>query len=745
MRALIAHRLMPRIPTSSIRVPRGLLIVAASFAIALFCAFASISKVSVLPPKLEHRDFGTAGATTHLMVDGDRSQLTDRRALWDYFNRLRVRADELAHLMATAPAVDYIGRRAHIPGDQIAAVAPITVAVAGPLTEPGSEQRAHEILLAKKRYRLEIQSRQGSPNIDIYAQAPSTEEAIRLANASIPGMRDYLRALDVSRGAGSPSPLRLVQLGPARGGPLGHGVGKKLAAFTFLLAFALAFGALTLVSRRLGHRRASEATDLPPRGDTVATGSGAVVAAVAPRNLVRLPGPAVVPGPGGAVALRPATIAVRTRRFTSDGNWPRTTRVLPWMLAGFLAVLWLVPFDSIQLAVSTPIDLKLDRMLLPFIVLTWGFMLVIGGRAAPVLRATWIHFAVGAFVVIACLSVIFDAGALTQSLELDTSLKKLPLLMSYLSLFVMMASVIRREEVAPFLKYTLLLAVLCGIGMIWEARLFHNPFFEWSSKLLPGIFDVSGSSESGWDSVGRRVVHGPTAHPLVAAGMLSLAIPIAMTGILHAQRLRGRLLYGLAACVLMAAMLATQRKTGLLGPVAGIFTLAYFRRRELLRLAPAALVLLIAVVIVSPGTVAPVIDQFKPDRLSGADTVSDRASDYDAVRPDIWSHVALGRGYGSYQPVGHRILDSEVLVRTVETGVLGLVAFLALGISVVASARRAINSRHPARAPAALAGASAGVVFLVLATLFDTMSFPQVPYIFLSLAALVAALVRPGD
>jgi hypothetical protein len=408
-------------------------------------------------------------------------------------------------------------------------------------------------------------------------------------------------------------------------------------------------------------------------------------------------------------------------------------------------VLWLVPFDSIQLAVSTPIDLKLDRMLLPFIVLTWGFMLVIGGRAAPVLRATWIHFAVGAFVVIACLSVIFDAGALTQSLELDTSLKKLPLLMSYLSLFVMMASVIRREEVAPFLKYTLLLAVLCGIGMIWEARLFHNPFFEWSSKLLPGIFDVSGSSESGWDSVGRRVVHGPTAHPLVAAGMLSLAIPIAMTGILHAQPLRGRLLYGLAACVLMAAMLATQRKTGLLGPVAGIFTLAYFRRRELLRLAPAALVLLIAVVIVSPGTVAPVIDQFKPDRLSGADTVSDRASDYDAVRPDIWSHVALGRGYGSYQPVGHRILDSEVLVRTVETGVLGLVAFLALGISVVASARRAINSRHPARAPAALAGASAGVVFLVLATLFDTMSFPQVPYIFLSLAALVAALVRPGD
>jgi hypothetical protein len=45
----------------------------------------------------------------------------------------------------------------------------------------------------------------------------------------------------------------------------------------------------------------------------------------------------------------------------------------------------------------------------------------------------------------------------------------------------------------------------------------------------------------------------------------------------------------------------------------------------------------------------------------------------------------------------------------------------------------------------ALAGAAAAAVFLVVALLFDEMSFPQAPYIFLCFAALVAALVAPGD
>jgi cell division protein FtsL len=734
---------LPRHPSA--RRPAGLVIVTAALLIALLCAIASV----------RGRDFQTAGALTRVMVDLDRSGITDRRAEWAYFNRVNTRADLVAHLMATGPALEFIGRRARVPPDEIAAVAPVVIEVAGPLTEPGSESRAREIALAKRHYRLEIHSRPGSPIVDIYAQAPSVAQAERLANASIAGARDYFQAvatrtgpLDRARMGDAPNtPVRLFQLGRPHGAVLTVGAGLKVAALTFLVAFAVAYAALRglLALRRRPARGAKVGPALEPSGGAMAPVSRAAAVAAAPPPVAALRWSAPVPGPGGALALRTVRAAPRPRAFASgDGNWPRTTRALPWMLAAFMAMIWLVPFDSLDLKVSAPIDLELDRIVLPFIFGTWALSVAIGGPNAPRLRPTWIHASVGAFVVIACLSVILDAPSLNQSLELDVSLKKVPLLLSYLSVFLMMASVIRRDEVAAFLKYTLVLAVICALGMVWEEQQLRNLFFEWSQNALGSAFEVATSS-SGWDTEGRRLVHGPAAHPLVAAAMLSLVVPIALLGVIHAPRLRGRLLYGLAGCLLMLGMLSTQRKTGLVAPVAGILTLAYFRRRELLRLAPVAVVLLIALVIVAPGTVAPVIDQFKPERLTGANTVSDRASDYDAIRPDFGTHVALGRGYGSYQPVGHRILDSELLVRIVEMGAFGAVALFLLGASVVACARRTIHSRHPAWAPSALAGAAAGVVFIVLALLFDSLAYPQLPYIFLSFAAFVAVIVKSPD
>jgi hypothetical protein len=736
---------MPPNRLSSAHRPPNVVIVAASTLIALVLASASVSSISLLPPKLEPRDYRTAGATTHVLIDLDRSRITDRRALWNHFDMLETRADALAQLMASAPVVQYIGRSAHVRPHQIAAVAPVTATALEVLRDSGSEQRAREILLANEPYRLEIQSRPHGPVLDIYSQAPSVTEAERLADASIEGLREYLRALAIRKDADADVPLHLNQLGRARGAELTPHTGLKVAALTFLLAFAVVYGTLRgLVAIRLGRGRGSQGIRTSwSRGGATQRGDTATAAAHMQAGVASVPPATPLPVSGGAVALPPLPIGLGLAGIaTREGNWPRTTRVLPWMLASFMAILWLVPFDSIQLNVSSPVDLKLDRLVLPIIAVTWMLCLAIGGRGAPRFRLTWIHGAVGAFVAIACLSVILDAGTLNRALEFDIAFKKLPLLIAYLSLFVMMASVVRREEVGPLLKYTLLLAVICGVGILWESRSLYNVFFEWSDKLLPGPFEVA-TTDSGWGG-GRRATHGPGGHGLVAVSMMSMALPIAVLGVIQAERLRGRVVYGLAACVLIAASLATQRKTGVLAPVAGVLALAYFRRRELLRLAPVALVLLAALMVVSPAILVPVLDQFKPDRLE-TNTVLDRASDYDAIRPDVWSHFAFGRGYGSYQPLGHQILDSEVLVRLVETGVVGLVAFIMLGVSVVASARAMISSRHPIWAPSALAGAAAAVVFLVLATLFDTLAYPQVPYIFLCFAALVASLVRPPE
>ena len=72
---------------------------------------------------------------------------------------------------------------------------------------------------------------------------------------------------------------------------------------------------------------------------------------------------------------------------------------------------------------------------------------------------------------------------------------------------------------------------------------------------------------------------------------------------------------------------------------------------------------------------------------------------------------------------------------------IGLVAFLMVGVTVVLSSRKVDPARDPDSAPVALIGAAAAVAFLVGSTFYDVMSFPHAAYIFLYVAGLVAVVL----
>jgi hypothetical protein len=413
------------------------------------------------------------------------------------------------------------------------------------------------------------------------------------------------------------------------------------------------------------------------------------------------------------------------------------------MVAAFIALLWLVPINAIQLQVSLPVDLKLDRIVLPVIVATWVVALTLRGPHAPTWRFTPIHAAIAIFAAVAGLSVVLNAGQLNQTLELGLSIKKLALLSAYLSLFLVVASVVRKTEVRAFLTFMLVMAVICAVGILWEYRTGSNLFYDWSAKLIPGFFQVSPVDATAVDEIGRPAVIGPADLGLEAVGMLSIALPIALVRLMHTTEWRARLLYGLAACVLFGAALSTYRKSALLAPLSACLVLGYFRRRELLRLAPLGAVVLVSIPVLAPNALGSVVDQFEPGSL-GVSTVSDRVADYDAIRPDVLSHPLFGRGFGSYEHTSYRILDSDVLTRLVESGLVGLITFLLIMATVVAVAAPIIRSRHPSRAPPALAIAAAATAFFVLCALFDVLSFPHVPYLFLAMAGLLA-VISAGD
>ena len=65
--------------------------------------------------------------------------------------------------------------------------------------------------------------------------------------------------------------------------------------------------------------------------------------------------------------------------------------------------------------------------------------------------------------------------------------------------------------------------------------------------------------------------------------------------------------------------------------------------------------------------------------------------------------------------------------------------------TVIVVAASILRRGDPLRAPAALAIGPAAAAFLCLTSLFDEWSFPHAVYVFLTLAGLLAVLVRSAD
>ena len=406
--------------------------------------------------------------------------MVDLRANTYDFTSLTTRADLLGNVMASAPVREYIARRAGVDARRIEAVSPVTANVPRVLTEPGSEKRSSDILRSTDQYRLDIQANPTVPILDISSQAPTKQAAERLANSAVDGLRDYLLALGADRAstptiryASSSSAVRAVvssttaSASRSRCSP-SWSSSRSPAAPSSSSPVCVADGVAA------ARRDETGGSVDPGDGILLATSTAATASVTRPSN-------AIAPSRAPVGSLPPASAAplradVRTLRSdglprtpTTAGDWPRTTRVLPWMLAALhRRSCGSSPSTRSASRFRCRSTCSFDRLVLPsspaLAPVDGG-----GGPGSPRL-GTRIHMAVGIFVAVCFLSVVVDARYLNQTLELDTAMKKLTLLISYALVFVMIASVVRRSELGAFMTYTLVLAVVCAVGIIWEYR-----------------------------------------------------------------------------------------------------------------------------------------------------------------------------------------------------------------------------------------------------------------------------------
>lgn len=712
----------------------------------LVATVASAANLSGLPP--------VAGATVQVALDLPRGSVLQDRINADELASLTSRTLLLSELISAPPVLSDIAHRAHLPPATVYSATSYIQNIPEQMLGPDLEVRGMQIIGLRAPYQLDIQPDPNLPRFEIYARAPTIPAAAQLADAVVPGLLDYLRADAVSHGVDPAKQIRVQELGVAQASLLASHAKYEIAGLTWLIAFGLCAALLVCLGRvRAGWRLAAQghstgAVSLDgadrPRKPLLSFPGRRML--LGPRRVVGHPDPAHA-HPGDADTRRRAAPRPVARRQAGEGqaranrrdDWPHTTRVMPWLIAAFMVVLWLVPFDSIQLAGSSlPIDLKFDRIVLPIIVVFWVLALVAGGRAAPRLRASAVHVGVLGFLALACLTFALNARYLDQTLQIDRGVKQLMLLCAYVTFFLITASIVKRTEVPAFLRFTLVLAVIAGIGTIIEYRFQYNVFYDLAHRLLPG-FQVGTATSSGIDNIGRRLVEGPAEVPLEAVGMFTLALPIALLGLMDARQWRQRIVYGLATAILVAAAVSTERKSGLLGPCGVLVALAYFRRRQMVRLVPLALILLVLVKVLVPGGIGGTASQLAPSHL-GVSTVDERVVRWDAIRPDVWLHLAVGQGYGVYSI---RVLDNEYLDRLIEGGILGLTAYVAMLLSLVLPALGRIRRREPVTATIAIIVASAAVGTLVLSATYDSMGFPHVPYILFSMGGLLAVALGP--
>lgn len=208
-----------------------------------------------------------SAASTQMVVDAPKSALGNlQTSLLPYTNRAVV----FARLMVSPEALTYIGQAAGVPGNEIAAEGPAEIGAPQAIHSP-SIVKDGKLVVPKSQFILRFDQNPQLPTVDIYSQAPTTRQAIMLANGAVTGFTRYLDLIDRETDVPDQQRVQIRQLGSAQGGEVNPSSGKMLAVLLGIMLFVVwCFGVL-FASRLRANLRASRGA-LAADGPVVADG-----------------------------------------------------------------------------------------------------------------------------------------------------------------------------------------------------------------------------------------------------------------------------------------------------------------------------------------------------------------------------------------------------------------------------------------------------------------------------------------
>jgi hypothetical protein len=195
-------------------------------------------------------------ASTEMLVDSPDSALANANVLLEGYT---ARAGVFARLMTSDEALQYIGKAAGVNGNLIEATGPFEINGSPTATHTPAAIENGQALPASKTYKLTFVQNPSLPIVEVFASAPTTAQAIALANGAVTGFASFvnqLNAANVSAG----NRIEIRQLGQATGGAVDASASKSTAVLAFVAVFLLWCWLVLFVSRLKANLRAAKSS-----------------------------------------------------------------------------------------------------------------------------------------------------------------------------------------------------------------------------------------------------------------------------------------------------------------------------------------------------------------------------------------------------------------------------------------------------------------------------------------------------
>jgi hypothetical protein len=222
------------------RLWRLRIIIAAVTVVGLVAGLSTGYDLGIVPPKAKRKVTSVGTASTQMLVDSPRSPVGD---LSLPVSPLSSRASLYAAFLRSEPVRAIMVRRAGLPlGTSL------TIESAGSgVTQTTQKGNANGTVAAPPGARIVVISAQEDlPLINFRTQAPTADEAVRLANAATASAREYIKTLQNQQAVEVDNRIDLRPIGPPLGTQVKSGPKRMTVLFTGIV-FALGLWGIVLL------------------------------------------------------------------------------------------------------------------------------------------------------------------------------------------------------------------------------------------------------------------------------------------------------------------------------------------------------------------------------------------------------------------------------------------------------------------------------------------------------------------